>query len=107
MVDKISEFQGNNRWLSNFWIADQEIAGQIYSCNEQWYVMNKCEDLHDEIMAATKSGDIKRLGRKCKMRENWDNMKIPVMKIGLIRVRTDSLMASRGGMPLSRIKLRA
>ena len=83
MVDKIKEFQGEYRWLSNFWKAPQEISGRTYFCNEQWYVMNKCEDFHDEIMSATTPAEVKRLGRKCKMRENWDNIKISVMRVGL------------------------
>jgi ribA/ribD-fused uncharacterized protein len=83
MTDKIAQFQGKNRWLSNFWNAPQEIAGQTYINNEQWYVMNKCENLHDQIMSATKPGQIKGTGRRCKMRENWDNVKLAVMKVGL------------------------
>jgi len=83
MTDKIPEFQGKYRWLSNFWNAPQEIAGQSYINNEQWYVMNKCENLHESLMNAKKAGDIKRLGRRCKMRENWDNVKLAVMKVGL------------------------
>ncbi len=84
----IKEFQNEHRWLSNFWLATQEMFGMTFCCNEQWYVYNKCTNDDDriELLNLTKPGEIKRFGRKLKgdrLNPDFDKIKYGVMQVGL------------------------
>ena len=50
-MSDITEFKGEHRWCSNFWMANEIINGITFCCNEQWYVWNKCTEngFHAEL----------------------------------------------------------
>lgn len=106
----IREFQGEYRWLSNFWMAKQIVNEIEFCCNEQWYVYNKCTDEgkqdtfemngdifynisdKDAVLAFSrydgtdwqKAGAIKKFGRKkIILNPRFDQIKIEVMRVGL------------------------
>jgi ribA/ribD-fused uncharacterized protein len=77
----IPEFQGSYRWLSNFWVCPIEFGGINYPSVEHAYQAAKCADVWDrhKILHAKTPGDAKRIGRKSKIRDDWDVVKLDVM----------------------------
>lgn len=87
----ITSFSGSNRFLSNFsispiplkqlnwFLGDNDI---IVNTVEHAYQAMKGNTLNDQLLIATCAapGKAKRLGRKIAMRDNWDNIKLDVMR---------------------------
>jgi|SRR5882724_806674 len=86
-TDSISEFQGEYRWLSNFARVPIEFGGQIYPSVEHAYQAAKTWDLEArmKIREAKTPGEAKRLGKRLKVREDWDARKIYIMRELLIQ----------------------
>ena len=82
MENKILGFQGSYRWLSNFWPCKVSWADITFDSVEHAYVAAKTidPDLRKEISLIKKPGDVKRFGRKIKVREDWDSVKLVVME---------------------------
>ena len=84
----IDKFQGKYRFLSNFWMCPNgiQLDDYIYPSTEHAYQAAKT--LYDferlEILRAKKPGEAKRLGKKVTMREDWDDVKVNIMR-GLLR----------------------
>lgn len=81
-MSTINEFQGEYRWLSNFWPANVVLDGVTYPSVEYAYVAAKTTDdsLRREVLACKTSGEAKRLGRKIKLRSDWDDVRLPIMR---------------------------
>lgn len=77
MNDDITSFDGDFRFLSNFYHCDH-----LGTTTEHLYQAAKTTDPIEmiRILAAETPGQAKRLGARCKMRENWDHIKIGVMR---------------------------
>lgn len=79
-MDKIVKFSGEYDWLSNF--------SPVYDflTVEHVYQSAKTTDSHvrNEILNAATPTIAKRLGKRCKLREDWDRIKIPVMRDALV-----------------------
>jgi hypothetical protein len=84
MTDVV-EFQGDYRWLSNFWLAPETIDGITFTCNEQWYQWSKMALAQDKtaILRLAKPGDLKRYAHQHPMVPEWDQIKLAVMERGL------------------------
>ena len=82
MQGKVTEFQGEYRFLSNFWIDDNDY------CVEYFYQVAKCKNPEEaaKIMIAATPGQAKRAGRRVEIRDDWDNIKLLVMYI-LVRIK--------------------
>ena len=82
----IDSFQGENRWLSNFWDCKVSLDGEHYNSTEAAYVAGKTLDLdaRAKIRKMDKPGQIKRFGRTLKLRSDWEEVKVPLM-LGLLR----------------------
>lgn len=80
--DGIYGFNGEYRFLSNFWPAEVEFDGWYYPTVEHAYQAAKCLELESRvsIQAAVTPGVAKRMGRFIKMRSDWDHIKVPVMR---------------------------
>ena len=80
MRDKIREFQGDHRFLSNFWPATVKFEGRTYTSVEQAYVAAKTndEDVRTKIAAMT-PGQAKRFGRRLPLRHDWDSFRVDAM----------------------------
>jgi len=85
----IESFSGEYRWLSNFWPVEIEWMGLDFPSLEHGYVASKCasfEDvyaiLHDEKgnQRELTGGQVKRFGRKIKIRGDWDGMRVQTMR---------------------------
>lgn len=74
-------FRGDHRFLSNFYKADVEFEGEIYPTVEHAFQAAKSLDpkTREWIRGAATPGDAKRMGRYCKIQEDWEEVKVDVM----------------------------
>lgn len=76
----IGEFQGPNRWLSNFWPCRVVYLGLTFSSVEQAYQAAKCQDLDEAASFVNLTpGQAKRRGRLVKQRVDWEEVKVGIM----------------------------
>lgn len=82
----VAEFQGQYRFLSNFWRVPVELDGEIYPSVEHAYQAAKTvvASEREAIRCTVKSGDAKRAGRKVTLRPDWEQVKDDVM-LNLLR----------------------
>lgn len=78
----ISSFDGDNRFLSNFWPARVEFEGVAYPTVEHAYVAAKTTNtyLRERVLRHSDPGGAKRFGRVLPLRPDWENVKVPVMR---------------------------
>jgi len=81
MTDTITSFDGEYRFLSNFWQCMILFEDHFYSSAEQIYVTYKLKDKssRDLVRAIHDPGKAKRFGRIHTMREDWDDIKYATM----------------------------
>jgi len=96
----IATFQGEHRWLSNFWPVRIDYQWLVYPSVEHAYQAAKTCDEGERrtISDAPTPGIAKRLGRKVTLRPDWNEIKIGVMT---------ELLALKFRDPVLREKLRA
>ena len=79
----IESFFGEFRFLSNFWPARVMLDDRWYPTVEHAYVAAKSRDIdHRKGVAeipADMPGRVKRFGRTCKLRPDWDAVRLPIM----------------------------
>lgn len=80
-MNKIESFQGEYRFLSNFWHVYVRYDGELYPTVEHAYQAAKTlnPEFRKAIAYAT-TGEAKRMGRQVPMRPDWDSIKIDVMR---------------------------
>jgi ribA/ribD-fused uncharacterized protein len=91
---KIEEFQGEYRWLSNFWPTEILVRGERYPSVEFAFVACKTEDPAERarVLKCRSAGNAKRLGRTLTLRAGWDSrpgqepLKVEVIR-GLLRCK--------------------
>ena len=77
---KITEFQGQYRFLSNFYMEPIEYDGLIFSCNEAAFQAMKSLDRAKRAEFATLDAyQAKRKGRNIKLRKDWESVKDDIM----------------------------
>lgn len=78
----ILEFQGDYRWLSNFWPCSVSLEGMQFNSVEAAYVAAKTTDaaVRKQVQELAKPGDCKRFGRGIKLRHDWETVKLQVME---------------------------
>lgn len=76
------------RWLSNFYPCTITYEGITYPSSEHAYQAAKSEYTGDRLAVARCStpGQAKRMGRKIKIRSDWDKVKRGVMK-DILRIK--------------------
>jgi ribA/ribD-fused uncharacterized protein len=81
-IDKIGEFQGEYRFLSNFWPAEIVYEGITYPTAEHAYQAAKTLDVEQrkKIAAMSTPAEAKAAGRALKLRDDWDTAKFVVME---------------------------
>ncbi len=77
----IADFQGDYRWLSNFYYCLIEYEGMTYRSTEHAFQAAKTLDQHEreKIRIAPSPAQAKKLGRQVTLREGWDEMRDGVM----------------------------
>lgn len=80
MKDKIDSFKDEYSFLSNFYEAPVEYDGLLYTSSEAAFQAQKCctKEERKQFQNLNPSAS-KKMGRKVRMRPNWDNMKTDVM----------------------------
>ena len=91
----IDKFDGEYRFLSNFWPCTIEYQGIIYPSNEHFYVAMKTTDtvIRVNISKVETAGKVKRFGRELEVRPDWDAVKLQVMEYGLRQKFSDPQLA--------------
>ncbi|MBL8796305.1 MAG: NADAR family protein [Planctomycetia bacterium] len=82
----IDSFSGEYRWLSNFYPSAVELDRVVYASVEHAFQAAKTLDREERltIQLSASAGRAKRLGRKVKLRKDWESVKVEVMR-GLLR----------------------
>lgn len=85
MPKEIRRFEGNYYFLSNFSNDGFEYDNIYYPTNEHFFQAMKVldNDTRKKIAAADTPSKAKKMGRKVKLRANWDKLRHRVMKKGL------------------------
>ena len=94
--DAVLAFQGEFRFLSNFFPAPVRLGGIVWPCVEHAFVAAKTTDSDERarVLACRTPGEAKRLGRTLTLRPGWDELRLEVM-LGLVRQKF------RAGRPLA------
>lgn len=78
----ISSFQGEYRWLSNFWpclIKDK--GGRDYPSVEHAYQAGKCANQSDmKLFQSGTASEARKIGRHITMRKDWNSIKVELMR---------------------------
>lgn len=77
-MDKISKFDGDYRFLSNFYEAPVTYCGYQFTNNEAAFQSAKCPERMAEFCGLNPS-DAKRLGRRVRLCPEWESIKDDVM----------------------------
>lgn len=84
MAKVIDSFRGEYRFLSNFYPCLVRYDGDelSYPSVEHAYQAQKTRNINDQIIIckARTPGEAKRIGRRVRMREDWDKVKIDIMR---------------------------
>ena len=83
---KITRFAGEYYFLSNFSKSEIWLGDRMYPTVEHFYQANKAktEPLHNFIRESETPVEAKQRGKKVDLREDWEEVKLRVMKLGLI-----------------------
>ncbi|TDP92298.1 hypothetical protein EDF62_1503 [Leucobacter luti] len=78
----ISGFSGEHRWLSNFWLSPVTLDGVTAATAEHHYQAAKAMNTDDwsQVMSAETPGAAKRAGSAIEARDDWDDVKVQVMR---------------------------
>ena len=84
-LETIASFDGKYAFLSNFFYAPFVYEDNIYPTNEHFFQAMKTLDPEErrKIAEAKTPGVAKRLGRKVQLREDWEDIKLDIMRLGL------------------------
>ena len=75
------KFRGKYEFLSNMFNCGVEWKGEVYRCSETVFQMEKCEREEDKKrFKGLMPGQAKKLGRRIKMRSDWNDIKLQIMK---------------------------
>lgn len=79
-MNPIKQFQGEYRFLSNFWPCDILFDGLSYPSTENAFQAAKTNNLLDRArFTEYTSGTAKREGKRLKLRSDWDEVRLQVM----------------------------
>ena len=78
-------FLGEHRYLSNFYVSPITLNGIIYTTVEHFFQSEKTNDpkQKDKIINAPYARQAKIWGRTITLREDWDDVKLEVMRLGV------------------------
>lgn len=84
-MNDIRGFFAEHRWLSNFFGGGFEVDSLFYASNEHFYQASKagCVEDHEYVRSSPTPGMAKHRGKRIPLREDWEKVKIDVMKKGL------------------------
>lgn len=79
----ITIFKGKYRFLSNFFEYPVQFDGNTYRTVEHAYQAMKSDDpeVQEQIALLATPGKAKRAGQHVKLRDGWEGIKLPLMKL--------------------------
>ena len=79
----ITEFQEQNRFLSNFYLVDIKWQGKIWPSTEHIYqaMKTKSSERQEKIRLAVSPYKAKKMGQETELRPLWDELKFAFMYI--------------------------
>lgn len=80
----INEFQGDYRFLSNFFVGEPlRVLGMTFMTSEHMYQALKTIDPVEvkAVLSCQSPGEAKRLGKSLTLREDWDSIKDRAMEL--------------------------
>ncbi|HEC65017.1 MAG TPA: NADAR family protein [bacterium] len=82
MLSKINSFQGEYRFLSNFWLVPIVFEGITFPSVEHAYQAAKTLEIgwRHRIASLQSPGKAKRVGRLSELREDWEDVKLDIME---------------------------
>lgn len=82
---EIKQFMGPFRFLSNFYPSEITHNGIAYPTVEHFYQAMKCVDKNEAFAIANAATPVqaKRMGRKVKIRPDWESIKEQIMGFAL------------------------
>lgn len=83
-MNPITEFQGEYRWLSNFYPAPVALDDETYPTVENAFQAAKANPKNRGSFRFCDPGEAKRLGKRLLRPHDWDDRKVAVMR-GLIQ----------------------
>ena len=83
----IYEFNGDFRFLSNFYPCEIIYKGKIYKTSEHLFQSLKTKDKEEMefIRLSSSPGIAKKNGRKIKLRDDWGKIKNEIMKLVVMK----------------------
>lgn len=90
--ESIKGFSGEYDFLSNFYPVDIEYEGLIYPTSEHAYQAAKTNDIDSKIkiQKCYSAGSVKKMGRFVEIRDDWEAVKIDVMR-EILRLKFSNL----------------
>jgi ribA/ribD-fused uncharacterized protein len=84
-MNKITRFIGEYSFLSNFYDSSIIIDGKLFKTVEHAYQAHKTLDSEDfeKIRKSKTPSEAKKIGRTVSLREDWDSVKVSLMKVFL------------------------
>ena len=76
----ISEFSGDNRWLSNFWLCPIMKGEWVYPSTENAYQAAKYPKAQRSLFVNVSPSKAKEYGQQVERPKNWDTDKLVVMR---------------------------
>lgn len=77
---KIDSFQGEYRWLSNFWPIRIIAYGRLFNSVEAAYQAGKTLDEKErDLISKMTASESKRFGKSVKLRSDWEEVKQNIM----------------------------
>lgn len=80
--DPILAFEGEYRFLSNFYDGIIDLKGKMFASAEHAFQCCKTRDpvWQKDIQRARSPMQARRLGRECPLREDWETIKVTIMR---------------------------
>ncbi len=86
MGNRITSFRDENYFLSNFWKCDIVMDGMTYPSVENAFQAAKTLSQRErESFLFCSAAQSKKLGRSITLRPDWEDVKIPVMRVLLFQ----------------------
>lgn len=80
-MDSIRCFAGKYHFLSNFYPCNILVDGTTYSSAEAAFQAAKCANASERLLFSTlQPAEAKKAGKKVKLREDWEDIKVDVMR---------------------------
>ena len=85
--EAVKGFDGDHRFLSNFYPSPVVFLGKTYSTVEHAYQAAKSPVVseREQIRKEPSAGRVKRMGRKVTLRKDWENVKLSVMRFFVLQ----------------------